>query len=511
MGVQRRFRGLVLGLLAGGSLAFSAVAQTPVRGGTLVVGSFHGMQTLDPVRSNDLSERDVLYLLYNTLVRLDTDFSVKPELAESWRYENEGLRLVLKLRPGVKFQDGTPVDAEAVKWNFDWRLNPDAKSPQRPALAASIQAVTVLDPLTVAVDTKVADPGLLGLLGQREGYIVSPTAVQKLGDDFGNQPVGSGPFILREWVRGNQLVVERNPSYWEAGKPYLDRIVMQNIAGSVVGLQRLRTGELDLIPTLTAQDALPLRNSRDIKLDRAPANRWYSLQWQIDKPPFDNPLLRRAIAHAIDRKKLVDIIMLGQAPIAESPTPEGLWWQSPEVKSLPYDPVKARELLKEAGYPNGLSIAMASPQRTPDSQISEVIQDQLKAVGITVTLEPVSNAEFYPRTVRRQINFTPMNWTQRPDPDGLFRFLFYTNAAQNSTGYSNKELDSLLDQARALTDINARKPLYTKAQQIIVDDLAYVSLFFAVQYLARRETVQGFTWIPDQIPRYRDVWKTASR
>lgn len=511
MGWKSAARGVVLGLLASCSIACLVQAQTPVRGGTLTVGMFQGMQTLDPIKSNDLSERDILYLIYNTLVRLEPDFSVKPELAESWKYENDGMRLVLKLRPGIKFSDGTPLDAEAVKWNFDTRLDPETKSPQRPALSAAVQSVSVLDPLTVAIDMKVADPGLLGLLGQREGYMVSPTASKAAGPDFGNKPVGSGPFILKEWVRGNQLVVERNPNYWEQGKPYLDRIVLQNIAGSVVGLQRLRTGELDLIPTLTATDIIPLRGAKDIKLDKAPANRWYSLQWQVDTPPFNNPLLRQAIAHAIDRKKLVDIVMAGQAPISDSPTPEGLWWQSPEVKSYEYDPAKAKELLKQAGYPNGVTIPLASPQRTPDTQIAEVVQDQLKAVGITANLEPVSQAESYPRVARRQINFTPMNWTQRPDPDGLFRILFYTGAAQNTTGYSNKEVDELLDKARALTDMQARKPLYTKAQQIMIKDLPYVPLFFAIQYLARKETVQGFTWIPDQIPRYREVWKTTGK
>jgi peptide/nickel transport system substrate-binding protein len=246
----------------------------------------------------------------------------------------------------------------------------------------------------------------------------------------------------------------------------------------------------------------------DIKLDEAPANRWYSLQFQVDKPPFDNLKLRQAIAHAIDRKKLVDIIMLGKAPIADSSTPAGLWWHAPEVKSYEYNPEKAKALLKEAGYPNGFQSALSAPQRNPDSQISEVVQDQLKAVGINVTLVPAAASDFYQQVFRRAINFAPMNWTQRPDPDGLFRFLFYTKEGANTTGYSNPEMDALMDKARALTDINARKPLYAKLQQTFTNELPYVPLFFAVQYMARRANVEGHKWIPDQIPRYREVWKT---
>jgi len=494
--------------LAVGAGPLPAVAQTPVRGGTLVIGQVQDMKTLDPIRSTDLSEREIMYLIYNSLVRLEPDFSVKPELAASWETENDGRRVVFKLRPGVKFHDGTSLDAEAVKWNLDWRMDPASKSPQKKGLSDIINSVTAVDPLTVAIDLKVQAPGLFGMLGQREGLMASPTAAKKAGDDFGGSPVGSGPFILKEWVRGNRVVVERNPDYWESGKPYLDKIVLQNIAGSVIGIQ-LRTGEIDMIHSLTPQDILPLQNASDVELLKAPANRWWSMQWQVDKPPFNNAKLRQAIAHAIDRKTLVDIVQLGKAEIAESPTPPGLWWYSPEVKSYEFNLDKARALLKEAGYPNGFEVALAAPNASPDSQISTVVQDQLKAAGITANLEPVSASDFYQLVVKRAINFTPENWTQRPDPDGLFRALFYTKEFANSTGYSNPEVDALLDKARALQDPAARKPLYAKMQQIVTTDLPYIPLFFSVEYLAQRKNVHGFVWIPDQIPRYRDLWKAA--
>jgi peptide/nickel transport system substrate-binding protein len=237
------------------TLSAPALADTPVRGGTLNVGTLQDMKTLDPVRSDDLSEREVMYLIYNTLVALKPDFSVGPELATSWHYENDGQRLVFKLKPGVKFHDGTPVDADAVKWNLEWRMDPAAKSKQKQGLVDLIKQITVVDPTTVAIDLKIQSPVLLGMLAIREGYVESPTAAKKAGDDFGSHPVGSGPFIFKEWVRGNRVVMERNPNYWEEGKPYLDKIVLQNVSGSVVGLQRLQTGEIDLIPQLTIQES----------------------------------------------------------------------------------------------------------------------------------------------------------------------------------------------------------------------------------------------------------------
>ncbi|MGH7126376.1 MAG: ABC transporter substrate-binding protein, partial [Stellaceae bacterium] len=296
--------------------------------------------------------------------------------------------------------------------------------------------------------------------------------------------------------------------YWDQGKPYLDRVVFQDIAGSVVGVQRLITGEVDLVSELSPQDVRQVEGRSDVRLDPDPVGRWISLQWQVDKPPFNNADLRQAIAHAIDRKRMVDILMGGKAQIAEGATPKGLWWFDPDLKSYNYDPAKAKELLAKAGYPNGLDLTLAAPTVTMFQQLDQLVQEQLKAIGITVTLEPVPVSDWYSRVVQQKINFTPERWSQRPDPDGLFYILFHSKGYANSTKYSNPELDALLDKARALTDSEARKPLYKQAQAIMTRDLPYVPLFFSLEYAAIRSNVQGYAWIPDEIPRFRDVWKS---
>src|SRR5262249_50246409 len=153
------------------------------------------------------------------------------------------------------------------------------------------------------------------------------------GRDYANNPVGTGPFVFKGWVRGSQVTLEKNPSYWQQGKPYLDRIVFRDIAGSVIGLQRLVNGELDLVSELSPNDVRTISNNPEIALAPIAVGRWNSLQWQVDKPPFDNAKLREAIAHAIDRARLIDIVMGGKATISESPTPPGLWWFDSNVKS----------------------------------------------------------------------------------------------------------------------------------------------------------------------------------
>jgi len=490
------------------ALATPSLAQDqPQRGGVLSVGFPSDSKTFDPTHSVQFTERQVLYVIYNTLVRYGADFSLQPELAESWSIEADGKRIVFKLRGGVKFHDGTDFNAEAVKWNIEHRLDKEVASPQRQQLDPIIASVEALDATTVAFNLKQRSPGLLSLLGERPGFMISPTAAKKFGKDLGNNPVGTGPFVFKEWVKGSQITVERNPSYWEAGKPYLDRIVFRDIAGSIVGAQRLATGELDFVGDMSPQEILQLQNRPGINLHPITVGRWYSLQWHMYEPPFDNAKLRQAIAHGIDRKRINDIVMAGKGALIDGPTPEGLWWFNPNAKTYPYDPARAKALLAEAGYPNGFEYTLSTPQIGVLQQINQLVQEQLGAIGVKLKLEPVAQSEWYDRLVKRTTNMSPNRWTQRPDPDGLLYILFHSTGFANTSGYKNEQVDKLLEEGRNIYDQAARKKIYDELQEIIVKDIPMFSLFYSVEYGALRESVQGFAWIPDQIPRFRDLWK----
>jgi peptide/nickel transport system substrate-binding protein len=338
--------------------------------------------------------------------------------------------------------------------------------------------------------------------------MISPAAVAKYGNDFGSNPVGTGPFVLKQWTPGSSLVLEKNPSYWEKGKPYLDRIVFNDVSNSIIGMQRLITGELDYISALSPIDIRQIETRPNIRLDPGLAGRWYALQWQTDRPPFNNPKLRQAVAHAVDRARIVGIVMSGKGLVSEGPTPPGLWWHDPQLKSYPYDPARAKALLAEAGYPNGIEVGLSTPQITLLQQVNQLVQEQLKAVGITVRLEPMAQSDWYPRLAQGLINFSPIRWSQRPDPDGFLPLILRSNGSQNSTKYSNPEVDRLLDAARVSTDQAERRKIYSQAQEIIVRDLPYVPLFFSAEYAAMRGNVHNHAWIPDDIPRFREIWKT---
>ncbi len=509
-GIDRRGVLLRLGSIGLGTAAWPALAQgAPTRGGTLRIGFIDDTKTLDPTYSIQQSERQVLHLIYNTLLAIDVDFSLKPELAKSWTAENGGRRYVFQLQEGVMFQDGTPFDAAAAKFNFDRRLDEKTASPQRNQLNAVIEQVEVLGPHAFAINLKSPNPGLLAELADRVGFMVSPAAVEKYGQDLGRNPVGTGAFTLKNWTQGTSITLERNSHYWEEGKPYLDGIVFQTIPNTAIGMQRLIVGEVDYVNQLQPDALRQLAGKPGIKTEKSRIGRWYTYEWQVDKPPFDNPKLRQAIAYAIDRERINQITMEGQATLANGPVPSGLWWSSPDNVVYGYDPEKAKALLAEAGVASGTEIPMWTTSDPLYRRINQLLVEQLSAIGLKVSLIPVATSDYYARQVSKAINFSITNWTQRADPDGLLYILFHSKGFANITGYNNPEVDKLLESARVSLDQAERKRIYAAVKDQIMRDLPYIPLYFAAEFAGMSSKLNGQVWMPDNHPRFRYAWKAA--
>jgi peptide/nickel transport system substrate-binding protein len=486
--------------------AAPVIAEQPQYGGTLTVAMADDAKSLDPALQVNFSERQPLYLIFNTLFKLKPDFSLEPELAQSWSYSDDGLSLTIVLRDGVKFHDGTDFDARAVKWNLEHRMDPNTKSVSETVLKSMIKNISVVDSKTVLINLKMPSPSLLGMLAQREGFMASPKSATELGDKFGVNPVGTGAFKFKEWALG-RIVLEKNPDYWEKGKPYLDRVIFQLVANSTIVVPRLMTKELDAVAQLSPFDIRSLERNQNIKLYPTPGAKWISLQMDNAQAPFNDVRVRKAIAYGLDRPKIVETVTGGKGTLANGPTPPGLWWYDPNLPDYPHDPKRARELLAEAGHPDGISVTLAVPPDSEYRPLSQLVQAQLKEAGINVAIKPVSGSEWAPMMFAGTINFLPIKWTQRPDPDGLLSMLLEGTMPTNNVHYKNPEFDALLQKGRAEKDINKRKEIYSKAQQILGNDLPYVNLMFSVEYEAVQSNIHNFEWIPDIIPRYREVWK----
>ncbi len=507
MGVWTLLLSVML-LLGSGSLGgLLAEGAEPVRGGTLRVGWLPQSRTFDPHFSVQWPERFVLYTIYNTLVGLDSEFRVVPELARSWEISDEGKTITFRLQPGVTFHDGTAFNAEVVKWNIERVLDPNVGSPQRSQLEPAIQSIATPDDHTAVFHLKQPWAPLLAALAERPGFMVSPTAAQKYGKDFGRNPVGTGPFKFVEWVPDDHLTVERFAHYWEPGKPYLDKIIYQVVPDPTVRTTMVRTGEVDIATDVDAKDVPVLQKVPNITVSELkPPARWTALQWHVNDPPFDNKALRQAIAYGIDREELKQVFLLGYGEVAKGPVVPGVWWYNPALKGFSYDPEMAKKKLAEAGYAQGFTHKFVVSNTPQWIRQAEILREQLKKIGVTLEFEMVNPADSYALVVKGQTNWTHTNWTQRADPNGLLYILFHSKGFANTTRYSNPEVDRLLEEAARIYDPEKRLPLYHQAEQMIVEDAPYVFLNYTAEFAVMNKKVQNWKWVPDLVPRFRELW-----
>jgi peptide/nickel transport system substrate-binding protein len=511
---RRRFAGLAAASLATSRLApvaaaASAAAQEPVQGGTLVYARNLDAKTLDPHFSAQFSERYALYLIYDTLVGYDKDFNIVPELASSWDIAEDGLTITFTLRAGVMFHDGTPCDAAAVKWNFERVLNPDVNSPMRGQLAEAIESVEAPDSTTVRLNLKKAWRPILASLGERPGFIVSPTAAEQFGEELGRNPVGSGPFKFVEWVDDSHIALERNETYRDPDKPYLDRIEIRHVPEAQVQLTMVRTGEAHLIDAVPPSLLAALGDAADTVVEEIQSARFTGTHADVDKPPFDNPDLRKAIAYATDREEIRQVIYAGTGRVATHPLGGG-WAYDPSLDGVyyPHDLDKAGEHLAAAGYA-GESLTLTASNTQADQQLAQLLQAQFEAAGLTVKIETVNAADAFTLVKEDKTNWTLTNWAPRADPDGLLRILWHSQGFQNSTGYNNPEVDRILDEAATIYDTEEAATLYHDVERIITEDASYIFHVWPSVFAVRRQELQNFVYHPDLIIRMREFFLTS--
>lgn len=476
----------------------------PVRGGALIYARNIDAKTLDPHFSAQVSERFALYCIYNTIVAWDTNFNVLPELAESWDISQDGSVITFSIRQGIKFHDGTDCDAEAIKWNLERILDPNVNSPQRGQLDAVAQ-VDAPDSTTVRVTLKQPWRPFLAALGERPGFIVSPTAVEQYGENFGRNPVGTGPYRLAEWVDDSHIALERFEDYWDKGKPYLDRIEIRHVPDIQVRATMLRTGEAHLIDEVDPSVVATLRDIPGIAVEEYDSWRWYGTQCDVDKPPFDNPDLRKALAYATDREAIKQLIFGGTGRVMSHPIAGGWAYDSSLDGLMAFDLAKAREHLAKAGVA-GQTFKLTASNSRLEQDLAQVLQAQYQELGITVEIETVDSAEAFQLIKDDKTNWSLTNWRPRADPDGLLRILWHSQGFQNTTGFNNPEVDRLLDEAAATYDTARAAELYHQVERIIVEDAHYVFIHASAVFAARREEVMGFQYYPDLILRLRDLW-----
>lgn len=471
-------------------------------GGTLRIGTRVDPQSFDPHHYKaggiDLA---VLDLLTDGLVTFDRRMNIVPQLATSWEWLDD-TTLRFELRQGVVFHDGTAWNAEAARVNFE-RI---ATAAEVQGYYGQIASVDVVDEYTIDLKLQAPYAPILRNLAAPVGGMLSPAAIEELGDEIARNPVGTGPYMLEEWAPNERLVLARNPSYWD--RPYkLDKLIFRPFPEEATRLLAFQAGELDVIQDPVPSTVKTLEQDERFQVVRTTQLRNLWLGIENGDETLENVKLRQAIAHAIDRDALVNLVAEGLADVAEGLIPPDMMGLPPAA--YPYDPDKARELLAEAGYPDGITLNLWAPQGRylKDKEIGEAIQAQLKEVGIETDLQIWEWGAYNKAILEHEQQLWVQGWGfLAGDPEGL-RSLLYTGGPFNSFNLSDPEVDELFDNGVATTGDAERQTIYGDLEQLLVRDLAtVVPIYFQVGIYATTDKVHDFYPHPLELIDVTQTW-----
>ncbi|MCI7188522.1 MAG: ABC transporter substrate-binding protein [Fusobacterium mortiferum] len=445
-------------------------------------------KTLDPQKSIDTMSNKSITLIYDILLDLDENLNLKPNLAESWERLDD-CNVIFHLKKGVKFHNGEELKAEDIKFT----LERAASSPQTLYLFKPITKVTVIDDYTVQVTTDKPFGALLNNLAAVQGGIVSKKAVLEYGDDYVNHPVGTGQYKLKEWLPGNRIVFEGFKDAYQ-GAPNFEELTYLTIPEVSNRMIALETGEVDVAFDIGIMDKETIENSNNLELVEVESPALLYLGFDQTNPIYQNKKLREAIAYAIDNQTFVDVVFRGSAVTGDSPLPKASPAYNGNVKKYNQDIEKAKKLLAEAGYPNGLDIELWCMDDGPRVDMCVIIQDQLKKIGINVEIKIFEFGAYVSKTALPNKELYFLSWNSSGDGDVALYPLFHSSqhgAPGNRSFYSNKEVDKLLDKARVSVDEEERKSLYKEVQNILQEDLAIYALAYPKINLAKNKELKG--------------------
>ncbi|HEX6477311.1 MAG TPA: ABC transporter substrate-binding protein [Ktedonobacteraceae bacterium] len=489
----------------------STTTTTSKYGGNIKVGLDADVTTLDPLQSSSLYDRQVMLNIYDTLVRLDANNTIVPDLATSWSYTSP-TQLVFTLRTDVKFQDGTPFNADAVVFNISRILN----KPTAPRYSeiASVKSVTATDSSHVQFTLKRAFSPLLAALTDRAGMILSPTAVQKLGSSLTNGPVnaGSGPFTFKEWVKGDHLTIVKNPHYWMKDAqgntlPYLQSIRYDPITNESVMYSNLETGNINVAEDLGPTEVTSAKSNPNLVYKQEPGLSFFGFMLNTKVAPFNNVHIRRAIEWGVNRPEIVNTALKGIGVVAQGPLSPVSWAYSSSIEPYSYNINNAKSELAQGGKASGVSFTLLITSGSPlNAQEAQFIQSELQPAGITVNIKQETFTTLLNDTSAFNFQAALIGWSGRPDPDGNMYSWFHTGGGFNDMQYSNPQVDSLLEAARASSDQSQRTTDYQQAEQIILQDASYVFINHGVNVQATATNVKNFTLLPTGMMEFASVY-----
>lgn len=505
----------LLAACGGGSTKSNATAT----GNTLVVARVKDAVTLDPAQATDGLSLNLTQEVLWGLVRFKPgNFDIAPAIAQKWTASPDGKQWTFLLKPGLKFSDGTPIDAQAVKFNFDrWRLTSDPNhgndvygyyATMFGGFPGVITGVRVANPSTVVFTLARPQAQFLHNVAMPSFAIASPTALRNDHDGFGRKPIGYGPYTVAEWVKDDHITLQANPLWKDGPAPAYAMIQVRDIPDQATSVLSMQRGDVDILTDPRPDDAKQLAARKDLTVYQDPSNNNSYVAMNMDKPPFDKLAVRQAVAHAMNVDQIVKAFYTRGAVVADNWTPPGMLGENPAVKHYPFDPAKAKALLAQAGvngfatqlyYPTAPRPYMPEPQR-----IAEAIQANLKAVGINVTLVPLEWAVFLDKVRNGEHPMCLIGWSgDNGDPDNFMYALLdkdVANAKPNGQNYSfwrDEKFHQLMLAGQATTDPAKRAAIYRQANAMIHDQVPAIPVVHTTVPVVLKSSIGGFVPKPD--------------
>lgn len=479
---------------------------------TLIVGRANDSISLDPANTTEMDSIKVTVNIFETLVKYEKEGSnIVPGLAESWKSSEDGKTWLFNLRRGVKFQDGTTFDANAVVFNFQRWM--DINNPYHNGqfsywnyvfggFPGFIESVKALSNHTVEIKLSKPYAPFLNTLVMPVFGIESPKAIKEYGDEVYKHPVGTGPFCFKSWDQNKSIILTRNDNYWNTPAK-VDELEFRVIPSSQDRLELLKKGEIHIADNLGPDDVAVIESDKSLQLYLRPSFNVGYIAVNNEKAPFNNRLVRNAISHAINKEEMIKLVFANIAKPAKTLIPPTLWGYNDSIEESEYNPEISIQLLKEAGYPEGFKTTLwvmnSSRNYFPKPlETAEYIKESLKKANIEVTIKTFNWDEYLTRINGGEHEMALIGWTgDNMDPDNFLNTLLSSDNAKpglvgNYSFYKNKEVDLLLTQARETNNIVFRKDLYRRLLNIVNYDMPSIPLVHTMPVIATQSSVKGY-------------------
>jgi peptide/nickel transport system substrate-binding protein len=499
----RRF-GLTAAVVLG--LAAPAMAQAPVKGGTLTIGVESDFEGFDPIKAGVYSNSTVTAasLFYETLMRLDDKGNLIPALALSMTANEDATVWAAKIRPNVKFHDGAPFTAQSVADHFNRLLDPANRYAGRAYL--SIEKVEVQDELTALFKMRGPNAALPKTLAMPSvtNLIISTKALAEKGADYNRNPVGTGPFVFKEWRAADRLIAERNPNYWDKDKPYLDRVIVRPLPDSDARYASLVKGDVQVITEDRSENILKGKKDKNLVVQQWIGSGALVTPLNTAREPLNDKRVRQAISMGLNRKANAEVLSQGLRPVYDDPYGPSSGIECKDNGALGYDPEKAKKLLADYGKPVKLTMTVTATPRGREN--AQVFQADMKKIGIDVEIKPVDQTQLVKEALTRDFLVTGWRIIDYPDVDPQMFANFHSKSPINFSGYNNPEVDKLLLVGRTQLDEKVRHKAYCDLIKILNDDVVWLWNASNIDFAIMRSNVRNIPALRGGATQVEAAW-----